>query len=38
LFPTWGSQWELVVEDLPATKVEKKTVLGKKKWYFILYY
>jgi len=38
LFPTWGSQWELVVEDLPATKVEKKTVLGKKKCYFILYY
>jgi len=36
LFPTWGSQWELVVEDLPVTKVEKKTVLGKKKCYFIL--
>jgi hypothetical protein len=36
LFPTWGSQWELVVEDLPATKVEKKIVLGKKKCLFIL--
>ncbi|KKX47386.1 hypothetical protein [Sphingobacterium sp. IITKGP-BTPF85] len=23
LFPTWGSQWELVVKDLPVTKVEK---------------
>ncbi|WP_449448548.1 hypothetical protein [Sphingobacterium psychroaquaticum] len=23
LFPTWGSQWELVVGDLPATKVGK---------------
>lgn len=36
LFPTWGSQWELVVEDLPATKVEKKIVFGKKKRFFIL--
>lgn len=23
LFPTWGSQWELVVGDLPGTKVGK---------------
>jgi len=36
LFPTWGSQWELVVEDLPGTKVEKKIVLGKKKCLFII--
>ena len=36
LFPTWGSQWELVVEDLPSTKVEKKIVLGKKKCLFLL--
>jgi len=24
LFPTWGSQWELVVKDLPTAKVRKK--------------
>ena len=29
LFPTWGSQRELVVGDLPATKVVKKSFPGK---------
>ena len=23
LFPTWGSQWELVVKDLPTAKLTK---------------
>jgi len=36
LSPTGGNKGGWFKKAFPATKVEKKTVLGKKKCYFIL--
>lgn len=36
LFPTWGSQWELVVKDLPTAKIEKKSVFQELKCIYVV--